>query len=248
MLEPHDRLIAQFSFPYSASPSWHRNLRRRRARARAALRVADTPGRVNNAAQLIAHHHGSQLPSMGKWWRCRQCGWFSERHQDSCGACGGAYQHPPSAAASGISPAARNSANHKAAAVTAAPSAVPRHGRGRWGHKFAARKKSMPRTEAPQDVDADMSSADQTEDHIETLKTEMSTLNHVISSLKGRSDDSAKHILTSAQGRLKQLRIEVTRSKPLAVQLFTVQDLVDRRWEACQVASQAHHDAQAALL
>eukprot|EP00973_Karenia_brevis_P045363 6283380-Karenia_brevis.AAC.1 len=31
----------------------------------------------------------------GKWWRCRVCGWYSQKSQNTCGACGGAYQHGP---------------------------------------------------------------------------------------------------------------------------------------------------------
>ena len=248
MLDPQGQLIAAHSDPYSASPSWHRNLRRRRARARLALRFADTPHRVNTAAQLIANHHGSQLPTMGKWWRCRQCGWHSQNHQNACGSCGHAYQQlvgtaarPSPAAPSGNWSAAGSSAHHKAAVK------APGHGRRRRGQSFAARKKSAARTNGPQDMETDPASADQTECHIEALKSEMSTLNHVISSLRGRSDDSASHIVSSAQERLKQLRVEVTRSKPLEVQARTLQELVGRRWEACPNASQAHQDAQVAL-
>ena len=75
----------------------------------------------------------------------------------------------------------------------------------------------------------------------------MATLNHVIYGLRGRKDQSATQIVEHAQQRLKQLRIDITRSKPLTAQTQTLEDLVDGRGRAFKAADVALQEAQKAF-
>ena len=53
------------------------------------------------------------------------------------------------------------------------------------------------------------------------LKEQMSTLNAVIASLKGRADSMAQRLVADAQDELARLRVQVTQSKPLHLQVQT---------------------------
>ena len=65
----------------------------------------------------------------------------------------------------------------------------------------------------------------------------MGTLDGVIESLQGRSDPVAVQWLESSKRQLRDLRIQATRTKPLAVQVQTLTDLVEKRETQVAIAS-----------
>ena len=80
------------------SPSWHRRLRRKRAKARALLRSAfnfELP-RALTAFELVLHHHGSTVPwrawqavssTPAMMWFCRFCGSSNWAKRNTCYRC-----------------------------------------------------------------------------------------------------------------------------------------------------------------
>lgn len=106
---------------------------------------------------------------------------------------------------------------------------------GRWrkGRRTAAAKESAAET-SPADV---VAPEDQCQDELSSIKEQMGTLYGVIESLQGRSDPVAVQWLESSKRQLRDLRIQATRTKPLAVQVQTLTDLVEKRETQVAIAS-----------
>ena len=103
------------STPSAGEPSWHRQLRRNRTKARHRLRSfldgADVPlGQVNLAIRRLERHHSaSTLPQRTRialatmahnqpWW-CYACGKWCKASMQFCGFCGQRWDQGPQAAA-----------------------------------------------------------------------------------------------------------------------------------------------------
>lgn len=80
------------------STAWHRNQRKRRTRARLALRSfhLHSQAQLQEAVLLFVQHHCSrlsgmkqqQLPEAEQVWRCRVCNDMSARESRQCEKCG----------------------------------------------------------------------------------------------------------------------------------------------------------------
>ena len=68
-------------------------------------------------------------------------------------------------------------------------------------------------------------------------------LNKVITSLKGQDDTMAVSVRAGAREQLKQLRIQITKSKFVDTQIETLEALVQRRQHQYETACEEHADA-----
>ena len=236
------------------SPSWHSNARKSRQRARntVANAIFASPRSLQSAIGRLSCHHGH---TMGKWWKCRSCSWYSAKGEAKCGGCGAAYvRKPPGVVPAHGSPAATAAASSTSWSIGCA-------GQGsvnRWSKWKHARDKVWSQAEWEQ-WNAEMRIPDSTavavvsdmEVDIATPKVDcaavrcqMQSLNAIIAAMKGRQDAIAIAASANAEKELKALRIQLTLSKSLEEQLGTVSALTERRLEARDAAAAALIAAQ----
>ena len=68
----------------------------------------------------------------------------------------------------------------------------------------------------------------------DAAKEQIATHNAIISTLKNKTDDAALAMIESSKSQIQQLKISITRSKPLQDQASTLKELVDRKKGNCR--------------
>ncbi len=173
------------------SPAWHRNLSARRSRARRALRKAKArqavcPNRVNRAIESLCVHHGSTLSFMGKWAKCRNCGWYTPKLNGGkqlppkCTGCGEVFAQPTNPQQQPIGAAAQPVTPPNAAQPTGA--AAPQRAASRW-RQPRHRKEIVPVQPQPQPMDGVTKEA---AEQRKQKSSEIARLQAIISSIAGR--------------------------------------------------------------
>lgn len=117
----------------------------------------------------------------------------------------------------------------------------------------------MPRGRTPENPEYNMEDLDtQTEDattqHVASLKAQVQTLDAVMPACKGQDNVMATKVLEGVKEQKQQLRIEITKAKPLDAQVHTLEELVSRKTtqlqdaaKAVQAANKAHKQLAAEL-
>ena len=191
---------------------------------------------VRYIINIFLRHHGSTM--LGEWWKCRLCQWCTPKGQFFCGGCGAAFKDLQAAPSHNDS--VGNHALRGRPAAIAASGAVTPNGKdvrsiakpagrlgegGRWRRQRASQSAAV--AFGLDQADADTEDAEVS--RVSALKEQMASLDAVVASLKGRTDEFAAQMTFNAKAQLRELRVQITMTKPLQVQLQTLEELVERR-------------------
>ena len=201
----------------------------------------------------------------GKWWKCRNCAFFNQKHHSFCGWCRDSFQvlnQSPSTkdaplssqdysvpsgkgkgrayASGGQSSGKGNGKGGNSSTTKPQPTQQPMP--NVWQRRAAAARAAPPMS-VDQDGAADFVEADS--DATAVLE-QMQTTQALINSLKGRTDPLSTSKRQSLEAELRALRIQKTRLKPREEQHNVLMALVERKEQAVAATSQALAAAQAA--
>jgi len=185
----------------------------------------------------------------GKWWRCRECQWYSLRSATHCcnWNCKAAKQVPGSA---NLSQQLQNQMQpqHKPGQGKAPGNAGSKKGRNRWakGSTQAAQQSSPSQQSSPVGADADEEMGVK-DDLVSQAKAELAMYEAMLSSLAKCSGKAAEEQRSSLQGKMQDAKRRITAAKPLDQQQKVLASLVARREVAVEKARSQLVEAQATL-
>lgn len=202
---------------------------------------------------------------MGKWWKCRACGFYNQKHHHTCGWCKDQFlalvdqqqssKDQPISSTEVSLPKGKGkgkgkgpgSAKHGVSGDASPKTPAQPNGKGTasppktnfWQRRAQA---AAAAPTSPMVVDAEA------EEEADSIMDQMQVTQALINSLKGRSDSFSTHKREQLEEELKQLRIRKTKLKPTEDQWEVLSALVQRKQAAVESTSTALVNAQNAAM